>query len=88
MEIVMTAKTAWLGLGVMGSPMAGHLQRKGGVAMTVYNRTQAKAEAWIAAHGGRAAGSPAEAAEGADAVITCVGADDQLLHEVHARGCV
>jgi 3-hydroxyisobutyrate dehydrogenase len=71
------AKIAFIGLGVMGGAMARHLA-KAGHNMTVYNRTQSKADAWIAAHGGRSAASPAEAAQGVDAVITCVGNDDDL----------
>ena len=71
------AKIAFIGLGVMGAPMARHLAAVGH-EMTVYNRTQAKADAWVAEHGGRAAPSPADAAKDADAVITCVGADDDL----------
>ncbi len=71
------AKIAFIGLGVMGGAMARHLAAAGH-DMTVYNRTQAKADAWVAAHGGRSAASPAEAAKDADAVITCVGADDDL----------
>jgi 3-hydroxyisobutyrate dehydrogenase len=71
------AKIAFIGLGVMGGAMARHLA-KAGHDMTVYNRTQSKADAWIAAHGGRSATSPAEAAQGVDAVITCVGNDDDL----------
>ena len=71
------AKIAFIGLGVMGGPMARHLAAAGH-EMTVYNRTQAKADSWVATHGGRSAPSPAAAAEGADAVITCVGADDDL----------
>ena len=71
------AKIAFIGLGVMGGPMARHLA-DARHDMTVYNRTQAKADAWVAAHGGRSASSPAEAADGADAVITCVGTDDDL----------
>jgi 3-hydroxyisobutyrate dehydrogenase len=71
------AKIAFIGLGVMGGAMARHLAAAGH-EMTVYNRTQAKADAWIAAHGGRSAASPAEAAQGVDAVITCVGNDDDL----------
>jgi 3-hydroxyisobutyrate dehydrogenase len=71
------AKIAFLGLGVMGGPMARHLAAAGH-DLTVYNRTFAKAEAWIAAHGGRAAKSAAEAAEGAAAVLCCVGADADL----------
>jgi 3-hydroxyisobutyrate dehydrogenase len=70
-------KTAFLGLGVMGFPMAGHL-KKGGHEVTVYNRTQAKAQKWVEAHGGRAATTPAEAAKGADIVFACVGNDDDL----------
>ncbi|TMV13636.1 NAD(P)-dependent oxidoreductase [Arenibacterium halophilum] len=71
------AKLAFLGLGVMGYPMAGHLQ-KAGHEVTVYNRTAAKAEAWVAEHGGAMATTPAKAAEGADFVMACVGNDDDL----------
>lgn len=71
-------KTAFLGLGVMGYPMAGHLLRKGGHEVTVYNRTFAKAEAWVAEYGGKAARTPAEAAAGQDIVFACVGNDDDL----------
>jgi 3-hydroxyisobutyrate dehydrogenase len=71
------AKCAFLGLGVMGYPMAGHLAAKGH-EVTVYNRTGAKAEAWVAEHGGRAAATPREAAEGAEFVMACVGNDDDL----------
>jgi 3-hydroxyisobutyrate dehydrogenase len=70
-------KTAFLGLGVMGFPMAGHL-KKGGHDVTVYNRTAAKAQKWVETHGGRAAASPVEAAKGADIVFACVGNDDDL----------
>ena len=70
-------KVAFLGLGVMGFPMAGHLAAKG-FEVTVYNRTAAKAEAWVAAHGGQAAATPREAAEGAAFVMSCVGNDDDL----------
>jgi 3-hydroxyisobutyrate dehydrogenase len=69
---------AFLGLGVMGYPMAGHLVNKGGHAVTVYNRSFAKAEAWVAEHGGKAARTPAEAARGQDIVFACVGNDDDL----------
>jgi len=72
------AKVAFLGLGVMGAPMARHLAVKGGHEVTVYNRTGAKAEAWVAAHGGRAAATPAAAARGQDIVFACVGNDDDL----------
>ena len=71
------AKVAFLGLGVMGSPMAGHLARKGHT-VTVYNRTGAKAEAWVAANGGQAAATPREAARGQEIVFACVGNDDDL----------
>ena len=78
----MSAKVAFLGLGVMGFPMAGHLKAKG-YEVTVYNRTAAKAEAWAQKHGGQAAGTPAEAARGADVVAMCVG-NDRDLAEVAA----
>ncbi|HEU0221890.1 MAG TPA: NAD(P)-binding domain-containing protein, partial [Paracoccaceae bacterium] len=71
------AEAAFIGLGVMGFPMAGHLRTKGH-AVTVYNRTAARAEAWVGKHGGRAAPSPAEAAAGAEFVFACVGNDDDL----------
>ncbi|PID35646.1 MAG: oxidoreductase [Rhodobacterales bacterium] len=70
-------KCAFLGLGVMGYPMAGHLLRAGH-EVTVYNRTFAKAEKWAAEYGGGAARTPAEAARGADIVLACVGNDDDL----------
>ncbi len=70
-------KTAFLGLGVMGFPMAGHL-RKNGHEVTVYNRTAAKAQKWVETHGGKAAATPAEAAKGAEIVFACVGNDDDL----------
>jgi 3-hydroxyisobutyrate dehydrogenase len=71
------ANVAFLGLGVMGYPMAGHLQ-SAGHSVTVYNRTYAKAETWVAEHGGAMATTPAEAAQGADFVMACVGNDDDL----------
>ena len=71
------ARLAFLGLGVMGGPMARHLAAKGHV-VTVYNRTTARAEAWVAAHGGQMAPTPAAAAHGADMVLACVGNDDDL----------
>lgn len=74
------AKVAWIGLGVMGGPMARHLAKKGGHDVTVYNRTAAKAAAWVAQNGGRAAATPAEAARGAEFVFCCVGNDDDLRH--------
>jgi 3-hydroxyisobutyrate dehydrogenase len=72
------ASVAFLGLGVMGYPMAGHLRKKGGHDVTVYNRTAAKAEKWVAEFGGAAAGTPREAAAGKDFVFSCVGNDDDL----------
>ena len=72
------AKVAFLGLGVMGYPMAGHLKKKGGHEVTVYNRTAAKAEKWVAEFGGRAAATPNAAAEGQDFVLSCVGNDHDL----------
>ena len=71
------AKVAFLGLGVMGFPMAGHLVAKGH-EVTVYNRSPAKSEAWVAKHGGRHAMTPREAALGQDFVMACVGNDDDL----------
>lgn len=70
-------RVSFLGLGVMGGPMARHLAAAG-YDVTVYNRTAAKADEWVAEHGGRSASSPAEAARGADYVLTCVGNDDDL----------
>ena len=72
------SKVAFLGLGTMGYPMAGHLKVKGGHDLTVYNRTAAKAAKWTAQFGGRAAATPAEAARDADFVFACVGNDDDL----------
>lgn len=71
------AKLSFIGLGVMGYPMAGYLAR-GGHDVTVYNRTAAKAEAWVAEYGGARAATPAEAAGGCDFVMACVGNDDDL----------
>jgi 3-hydroxyisobutyrate dehydrogenase len=75
------SKLAFIGLGVMGFPMAGHLAARGGHDVTVYNRSRTKAEAWIAKHKGRLADTPAKAAEGAEIVLCCVG-DDPDLREV------
>jgi 3-hydroxyisobutyrate dehydrogenase len=72
------AKVAFLGLGVMGYPMAGHLKTKGGHDVTVYNRTGAKADTWAAQFGGRAARTPQEAAAGCDLVMACLGNDNDL----------
>nr|WP_323778859.1 NAD(P)-dependent oxidoreductase [Amylibacter sp.] len=71
------AKLAFLGMGVMGYPMAGHLAAKGH-EVTVYNRTAAKSDAWVKQHGGTAAATPREAAAGAEVVFACVGNDDDL----------
>jgi 3-hydroxyisobutyrate dehydrogenase/2-hydroxy-3-oxopropionate reductase len=76
-DAVPAARVAFLGLGVMGFPMAGHLARAGH-QVTVYNRSPAKAQAWVAEFGGRAAATPREAAAGADLVFACVGNDDDL----------
>ena len=73
----MSKRVAFLGLGVMGYPMAGHLA-KAGHQVTVYNRTREKAERWSEAHGGRVAATPAAAAESAELVMACVGNDEDL----------
>jgi len=70
-------KLAFLGLGVMGGPMAGHLA-KAGHDVTVYNRTTSKAQAWVAQYGGAHGATPAQAADGAQMVMACVGNDDDL----------
>ena len=75
------AKVAFLGLGVMGYPMAGHLKNKGGHDVTVYNRTAAKAAKWVAQYGGRSSPTPKQAADGQDFVFACVG-NDRDLREV------
>jgi 3-hydroxyisobutyrate dehydrogenase len=72
------AKVAWLGLGVMGYPMAGHLKVRGGHDVVVYNRSPAKAEKWCQQFGGASAPTPAEAARDCDAVFACVGNDDDV----------
>ncbi|OOG80492.1 oxidoreductase [Hydrogenophaga sp. A37] len=76
-ESVAPKKVAFLGLGVMGFPMAGHLS-KAGHSVTVYNRSPAKAQTWVAEFGGAAKATPREAAVGADIVFSCVGNDDDL----------
>jgi 3-hydroxyisobutyrate dehydrogenase-like beta-hydroxyacid dehydrogenase len=73
----MGVRTAFIGLGVMGFPMAGHLARAGH-SVTVYNRSRGKAEAWVDRFGGTLAGTPADAASGAELVFACVGNDDDL----------
>ncbi|MCA0434177.1 MAG: NAD(P)-dependent oxidoreductase [Proteobacteria bacterium] len=74
----MAQKAAWIGLGVMGFPMAGHLVAKSGVELTVYNRTAAKSAAWTGKRKGSAAPTPKAAAAGASIVFSCVGNDDDL----------
>ena len=75
-------KVAFVGLGVMGGPMARHLAAKGH-DVTVYNRTAAKAAAWVAAHGGVSAATPREASVGADMVMVCVGNDDDVRSVIY-----
>ena len=77
------AKVAFLGLGVMGYPMAGHLLKKGGHDVTVYNRTPAKAQQWVKEYGGKSAATPREAAKDCDFVMMCVGNDDDLRSVVY-----
>ena len=72
------AKVAFVGLGVMGYPMAGHLKTKGGHEVTVYNRTAAKADKWVAQFSGKSAPTPRAAADGQDFVMACVGNDNDL----------
>jgi 3-hydroxyisobutyrate dehydrogenase len=81
------ARLAFIGLGVMGAPIARHLAAAGH-DVTVYNRTEEKAAAWVAKHGGRSAATPAEAARDQDAVLTCVGNDiaRRLATAAHRRG--
>ncbi|MEN5082262.1 NAD(P)-dependent oxidoreductase [Bosea sp. TWI1241] len=79
------AKVAFLGLGVMGYPMAGHLKAKGH-EVTVYNRSPAKAQAWVAQHGGVSAPTPADAARGQEIVFACVGNDDDLRSVTTGEG--
>jgi 3-hydroxyisobutyrate dehydrogenase len=77
------AKVAFLGLGVMGYPMAGHLLKKGGHDVTVYNRTAAKAQQWAREHGGKHAATPREAARDCELVMMCVGNDDDVRSVVY-----
>jgi 3-hydroxyisobutyrate dehydrogenase len=90
------AKCAFIGLGIMGYPMAGHLRAKGH-EVCVYNRTAQKAQAWAKQHGGRAAATPREAADGVEFAFVCVGNDDDIRSVVYGddgvlaglgRGCV
>ena len=77
------AKVAFLGLGVMGYPMAGHLKKKGGHEVTVFNRSPAKAEQWVKEYGGKRAPTPREAAKDCDFVMMCVGNDDDVRSVVY-----
>jgi 3-hydroxyisobutyrate dehydrogenase-like beta-hydroxyacid dehydrogenase len=77
------AKVAFLGLGVMGYPMAGHLLKKGGHDVIVFNRTAAKAQQWAKEHGGKHAATPREAAKDCDFVMMCVGNDDDVRSVVY-----
>ena len=77
------AKISFLGLGVMGYPMAGHLLKKGGHEVTVYNRSPAKAAQWAKEYGGKTAATPKEAAQGADFVLMCVGNDNDVRSVVY-----
>jgi 3-hydroxyisobutyrate dehydrogenase-like beta-hydroxyacid dehydrogenase len=81
----MTCEVAFLGLGAMGHPMAGHLARAGH-RLRVYNRTRARAERWVAEYGGRRCDTPAEAAQGADFVLACVGNDDDVRQVTLGEG--
>ena len=72
------SKVAWIGLGVMGYPMAGHLKMRGHHDVVVFNRTRKRADAWVAEFGGTAVPTPAAAARDADFIFTCVGNDDDL----------
>jgi 3-hydroxyisobutyrate dehydrogenase-like beta-hydroxyacid dehydrogenase len=77
------AKVAFLGLGVMGYPMAGHLKKKGGHDVTVYNRSAAKAQQWVSEYGGKSAPTPREAASGAELVLMCLGNDNDVRSVVY-----
>ena len=79
------AKVAFLGLGVMGYPMAGHLLKKGGHEVTVYNRSSAKAAQWVKEYGGKTAATPREAATGCEFVLMCVGNDNDVRAVVHGE---
>ena len=79
------ARVAFIGLGVMGYPMAGHLRKKGGHDVAVYNRTTARAAQWVKEHGGASAPSPREAARDADFVFCCVGSDDDVRSVVYGE---
>ena len=74
----MTIKASWIGLGVMGFPMAGHLSTNADIGMTVYNRSSEKADKWVQKYKGKSATTPRDAASDADFVFACVGNDDDL----------
>ena len=80
------SKVAWIGLGVMGYPMAGHIRAKGGHDLVVYNRNGAKSQQWVATYGGTAAATPADAAKAADIVMMCVGNDDDVRQVITGDG--
>ena len=79
------AKVAFLGLGVMGYPMAGHLLKKGGHDVTAYNRSAAKAQQWVGEFGGKSAATPRAAAQGAELVAMCLGNDDDVRSVVYGN---
>jgi 3-hydroxyisobutyrate dehydrogenase-like beta-hydroxyacid dehydrogenase len=79
------ARIAFLGLGVMGYPMAGHLLKKGGHEVKVYNRSAAKAQQWVKEYGGRSAPTPREAVKDCDFVLMCVGNDNDVRSVVHGE---
>src|SRR5262245_30257401 len=83
----MSETLAFIDLGVMGGPMAGHLARAGH-RVTVFNRTPAKAERWVGTYGGRMVPTPAEAARGASAIFLCVGNDDDVRAVTRGDGGV
>ncbi len=80
-------RTAFVGLGVMGSPMAGYLARNGH-DVTVYNRTASKADAWCQEYGGQSAATPGDAARDAEVVFACVGNDDDVREVLLGSDCV
>src|SRR3970282_1093316 len=80
------ARVAFLGMGVMGYPMAGHLLKKGGHDVTVYNRTAEKAQQWVKEYGGKSAPTPREAAKDCDFVLVCVGNDEDVRSVVSGEG--
>jgi len=82
------AKVSFLGLGVMGYPMAGHLLKKGGHDVTVYNRSPAKAAEWVKEYGGKSAATPRDAAKDCDFVMMCVGNDDDVRSVAYGDGGV